>query len=371
MKATVFLISAVMVLASFSLVAAQSIYLDHVDGLNGEGTIDPGANLSFYIHITGDADNHRTMTNGYRFFSDDVTWDPITATDTDLNWAYPWDWRNADYTCIPPCLFFDLGTPAMACVIVSTGSGADTVGYGGCVGSIGSGLPAGFDDWAYYITLNNVNGPDGAPLTLDSSWYPPAGYWIWDIVEENIDWGGPYTYYMYDDGPPPEPYTDCSPQPTILKVTDNILKVHLYNENTALVDLMSMRVGNIPPYSGTPVIEDGVITTDCFIFRFLGSSGFRPITGSFTNQYTLNYNYTDGTEAPELIGAYALEVLLGDVNLDGNLNLDDAVFFADFMFRDGQRTTADGEELPELMDLNGNDQIDARDLLALVDLLDL
>ncbi len=183
MRLTAVLFSVGLILFSFGSVMGQSIVVDHVDGLNGNGEIEQGAMLTFYMRLTGDADAHFVISNGFRVYGDDVNWSAMSGT---LNPAYKWDLSYGF-----PC-FFDLG---MFVNVFSTGSISDTIGFGGAAGMYGTGLPANFDDIGYWINIGPVTG-DGDFLYIDSAFYPPAGRWVWDFVGENVAWGGPYAYPM-------------------------------------------------------------------------------------------------------------------------------------------------------------------------------
>ncbi|MEW6413302.1 MAG: putative Ig domain-containing protein [Candidatus Zixiibacteriota bacterium] len=183
MRLTAVLLSVGLILFSFGTVLGQSITIDHVDGLNASGEIEQGATLTVYMRLTGDANAHYVISNGFRVYGNDLNWGSLSGK---LNPAYKWD-LSFGFPC-----FFDLG---MYINVFSTGSVADTIGFGGAAGMFGTGLPAGFDDIGYWINLGPVTG-GGDFLYIDSSFYPPAGRWVWDIVGENVAWGGPYAFPM-------------------------------------------------------------------------------------------------------------------------------------------------------------------------------
>ena len=166
-----------------------------------------------------------------------------------------------------------------------------------------------------------------------------------------------------------DPYTDCWPQPWDMgeMINDRVLEVYIYNENVADVDLASVRVGNIPPYNPIEVV-DGVINTDCFIMRFLGSSGFRPLPPEgIHDTYTVSYNYLSGG-SNSLVGDFNLSVKVGDVNLDGIVDVNDVQFMSEYFWNGGEETKIQGETLYELMDVDGNGQVDIRDALKTIEL---
>ena len=160
--------------------------------------------------------------------------------------------------------------------VVCQGNGA---GFAGLSNSR-PGLPAGFDDIAYTITLIDVQGNPDKVLTMDSTFWNPANVWLWcDDPTYYPSWGGAVDFMVAGGGGTTEPYTDCWPQPIDMGnlINDRVLEVYIYNENPDDVDLASVRVGNIPPYNPIQILPGNVINTDCFIMRFLGSSGFRPL----------------------------------------------------------------------------------------------
>ncbi|MEW6413294.1 MAG: hypothetical protein AB1483_12630 [Candidatus Zixiibacteriota bacterium] len=348
-KAAVLLISAVMVLASFSLVSAQSVVVDHVDGLNAGGGIDDGAVLTFYMRLTGDATPHYVISNGFRVYGDGLEWGGMTGT---LNPAYKWD-LSFGFPC-----FFDLG---MFINYFADGVGADTIGFGGAAGMYGTGLPAGFDDIGYWFTIGPVHGPQGAVLTVDSSFYRPAGRWVWDIVEANVAWGGPYTYMLGEEPVCPEVITYLEQDPIILKdLADRVLRVYVECEDNAGVDLSSVVVqGKIPPYTAAR-IEGDLLVTDVFIFRFL--SAWRPISADVQGTYSVGYSVNG--EFKTLYGDMNLQVYAGDLNFDGIEDVNDITFLVDYMFKGGKAPM-----LEEALDVNRDGYNDIRDLRAIVEIV--
>jgi len=359
MRFTALIFSLGLILFSFGSVAGQGITIDHVDGLDDpiSGTFSSGATLTFHFRITGDATPHLMLNNGFRFCSDDLIWDP--AIDTAFNPLYPWE-DMFDFIC-------QINDESWV-----NGSGCDTIGLG-LLSLTGNGLPAGFDDVAFSAALKNITGPAGATLTVDSSWYPPSNPWMWDVVGEDVNWGGPYTYTMGDNPCAGGASTYCEPQCTILKEIDRVLYVHIVCEDNASVDWNSIRVGNIPPYE--PVFEQGGdLVTSAFIFRFLGASGFRPVTGDFTATYNVYYNYVGGAAADPLLGDFCLTVYPGDITFDGQTNMDDIIFAADYFWRGGGVPSMLDKEgtawdCAELLDANQDGSIDPRDVIEIMNIV--
>jgi hypothetical protein len=216
----------------------------------------------------------------------------------------------------------------------------------------------------------------GAPagMTID----PISGVIEWTPTEAGLfdvcvmatnDYGTDTQEYQINV--PGEPWTDCYPQPTVLKETDRILKVFIHNEVTTDVILSSIRVqGKIPPYTDAR-IEGDTVVTDAFIMRFLGSSGFRPIPPEgIESTYTVEYDKTTG-EHVVLTGDYVLAVYQGDVDLDGRFDILDVQYTIDYFFRDGDPCQMDQYRIDEFMDLDANGQVDLRDVSAMIDMLGL
>ncbi|MEW6413297.1 MAG: hypothetical protein AB1483_12645 [Candidatus Zixiibacteriota bacterium] len=345
----VLLISAFTVLVSFSMVAAQSITLDHVDGLASGNEFTSGSVLTFYMRLTGDATPHYVISNGFDICGDGLNWTSVKGT---LNPAYKWD-LSFGFPC-----FFDLG---MFVNVFADGMGCDTIGFGGAAGMYGTGLPAGFDGIGYWITIGPISGEQGAVLTLDSAFYPPAGRWVWDFVGANVAWDGPHSFVLNDGGGGCEPFTYLEQDPIILKdLADRVLRVYVECEDNANVDLGSVVVqGKIPPYTAAR-IEGDLLVTDVFIFRFL--SAWRPISADVQGSYTVGYSVSG--EFKTLEGDMNLQVYAGDLNFDGIEDVNDITFLVDYMFKGGKAPM-----LEEALDVNRDGYSDIRDLRAIVEIV--
>ena len=181
-------------LVSWSPGAASdfAISLDSVAGLYGPNSLNTNQQLTFYFRLTNaGADTFKGIANGYRVYSPNgATWD-TTVGNNDLGTIGP-----AEFDLIWHINEFGL-----------TGSGADTLGFGGSRGSSGTGLPAGFDDTAYTITIGPISSLDHSKtICLDSAYYPPIGLWKWDggIVDNLFigvrfpNWDGPHCFTVLD-----------------------------------------------------------------------------------------------------------------------------------------------------------------------------
>jgi len=350
----VLLFSAAIILAAVCPAFGQAgVYLDHADGFDEYGCIEEGGMVTFHMRVVGDEVNNPLVSNGFEICSDDMTWTDVTVEFTS---NYPID----DW--------FDFVKVAN----IWDGPQCDTVGIG-LLSLFGTGLPAYFDDILYSITIGPVSGGSvsGATVVLDSCWYPPSNPWCWTFTCD-IDWGGPYSFIC---GGQPPIYTYCAPQPTVLKQIDRVLYIYIVGEDVSNVDLESIRIqGNIPSYEPA-YIDDNTIVASVFIMRFLGASGFRPVTGDFEATYTVEYDMLDGTHEV-LTGDFALKVYPGDVTLDGQGNIDDLIFAADYFWKAGNVPTMTDKtgqafEISELLDANQDGNIDPRDVVALKDILGL
>jgi hypothetical protein len=136
--------------------------------------------ITFYIHIKNtDYIDRFGLQTGFQIYSPDgATWDTTIADTVDFGWG---SWRG----------MFD-----MAFLITSysaDGVGADTVSFGGV--AMLNGMPYYFDETSYAITIGPIDeSMDGKTIRLDSSFFQPAGNWMWcDQTGMNITeppWGG-------------------------------------------------------------------------------------------------------------------------------------------------------------------------------------
>jgi hypothetical protein len=148
---------------------------------------------------------------------------------------------------------------------------------------------------------------------------------------------------------------------------DNLLKIYFSWRGYDIDDIIleSVRVnGKIPPYSGPVQQEGGWLVTDCYFFRFIGT-GYRPMPpDGFTATYTVEF-VVEGGEHVETEGTFELKAIFGDVNTDGVVNVDDVIFFEEYLYYGGPPA-----RFPELMDLDRDGDIDLADLALLIDLIE-
>ncbi|MCK4607493.1 MAG: thrombospondin type 3 repeat-containing protein [candidate division Zixibacteria bacterium] len=164
------------------------VTLDSVSGVWGPGLINTGVEVTFRIRLHNDTgEDVPGITNGFRVYSDDGAGWTTTIGDTlgSLNWGTNFN------------LIFAVTSAGV------TGWGSDTVGFGGAAMGIGSavGLPVGFDDTAYSITIGPISSAhQNKTICLDSCFYPPTGLWRWVSVGGSYlpGWDGPHCYTVVD-----------------------------------------------------------------------------------------------------------------------------------------------------------------------------
>ncbi len=181
MKRTVLLIAIALTMLLIGQAHGQSISLNHVDGLVGGSSIGTGSAVVFHLRVSNPTDtNFDGIANGFRIYS------PDGAT---------WSATHHDTTGTLGMTQFDGGVflPKFS----ADGQGADTVGIG-ALRFFSTGLPAGFDNVAFTITIGPIDPVhSGKTICLDSSYYPPSGIWKWAAsgsVNAFPAWDGPHCY---------------------------------------------------------------------------------------------------------------------------------------------------------------------------------
>lgn len=154
----------------------EQVTLDSVDGLYAADSVQTGVPITFYIRLTNNTGETITgLTHGFRICSPD---------------GARWGTAIGDTTGTVGKAQFDLVFSLMAFSV--TGSGADTVGFGGAKLN-GPGLLPGFDDIAYTVQIGPIGTSyHGDRICIDSSWFPPGGDWVWAISGRTVDpdWDG-------------------------------------------------------------------------------------------------------------------------------------------------------------------------------------
>lgn len=186
MKAKFALLLVPLLVFSFGLTYGESISLERVEGLYGTSTdsvvADGSTLITFYLRVTGGTIDYGAIANGFRVYSDDgAEWSGLVGDTVYVGFRSLFD------------LIFAIQTFSV------TGNGADTVGFGGSK-MFNTGLPAGFDEEAYSITVGPIEtAHHGKTICLDSSYYPPTGSWKWAGATDAFpDWDGPHCYTVVD-----------------------------------------------------------------------------------------------------------------------------------------------------------------------------
>ncbi len=156
------------------------ISLDHVDGESVPGQIVAGPTITFYLRLqNGTVYDLLGSTNGFRFYSPDGgIWSPLVGDTANIGWGEIYD--GGVY--ISP--------------LSVTGSGSDTIGFGGFA-MVKPGIQTGFDQIVLTISTSIDPSQNGKTFCLDSSYYAPAGYWLWSHSSNGTSlpgWDGPHCY---------------------------------------------------------------------------------------------------------------------------------------------------------------------------------
>jgi len=187
----------------------SGMIMDSVVGLSPlTGNIKANSDVTFYIKwVTGNspADLHIIgASNGFKIYSPDgATWEPITHV------PY-WDLEGC--LCVVPLYPGWTEAPYFNDNVFLneygiTGSGADTIGFGGNSVFPSPGIPTGFSEYVYSITTRLDANQIGKHICIDTAWYPPVNNWVWaadtGVYGEIFPgWSGPHCFEV-------EEYTGC------------------------------------------------------------------------------------------------------------------------------------------------------------------
>ena len=163
----------------------EQVTLDSVDGLYAIDSVKTSVPITFYIRLTNNTgETILGFSHGFRICSPD---------------GVRWTTAIGDTTGTVGPAQFDLVFTILAFSI--TGSGADTVGFGGAKIS-GPGLLPGFDDIAFTVQIGPIDTSyHGDRICIDSSWYPPGGDWLWSTSATSggtvyPDWDGAQCFWI-------------------------------------------------------------------------------------------------------------------------------------------------------------------------------
>lgn len=154
----------------------EAVWLESVDGFYAPDTLLTGVPITFHIHASCGIEGHAGIINGFRVFSSDgAVWD-TTFADTGALGGTEFD---------------------LACFVnyySITGSGADTIGFGGAE-IFGTGMPPDFLGPLLHISIGPIpDSSHGCTVCLDSSFYPPSNTWAWGGPSIQPTWGGPHCF---------------------------------------------------------------------------------------------------------------------------------------------------------------------------------
>lgn len=211
-----------------------SIILDSVGGEISPGVITTGESITFYLRYTNNTGNSiLDISNGFRVYSTD---------------GAQWGTTLADTTGALNSTHFCLGI--WANTYSADGSGADTVGTLASTWVSDGGMPDGFDDVAFTITIGPISPTYvGKTICLDSCFYGPAGSWKWQVdglSHYAPDWGGPYCFTI---------------QEPILEITPDTLNFSVYQ-------------GSVYPVAGSFHVSEASGANIPFQCDYLDSANF-------------------------------------------------------------------------------------------------
>jgi hypothetical protein len=162
----------------------RTITLDHVDGSPATGQITAGDSVVFYLRLKNAvADKAKGITNGFKIYSPDgATWGTVAGDFTGTL-------GKDDFDLVWKINTFDID-----------GAGEDTVAFSAVV-MTGPGMPPGFDDIVYTITIGPISTL-GKNVCVDSAYYPTAGTWMWaygsEIGSFPPSWDGPHCFEVVE-----------------------------------------------------------------------------------------------------------------------------------------------------------------------------
>lgn len=158
------------------------VTLDHVTGSIGGDSIAAEMPVTFHLRMTNTTGLPiEGFTNGFRVYSPDGA-----------QWGTSW----GDTAGTP---LFPLMDGGLFINEFSTdGMGADTVAFAG-FRIFQPGIPAGFDAVTFSIHIGPIPPSYiGQHICLDSSYFPPAGAWLWSAASGTLNlppnWSGPHCF---------------------------------------------------------------------------------------------------------------------------------------------------------------------------------
>ena len=340
------------------------ITLDHVDGydVTNDGLWSE-IPITFHLRLANNTGHAvYTLTNGFKLYSPDgATWQPAVGDTVPLGWGSMFD------------LSFDINHHSC------DGAGSDTVGFAGAV-MTGPGLEDGFDAVSLLVRTQVSGDMEGKILCLDSSYFPPSGFWFWALEGYGAaypSWDGPHCYEILGVMPGGAdsvivPSTTVAYgnmiQPVHVKLTqpikgasiplkipldaevDSLSRVGLLTEtwdytfsyvkpdSGFLYVALANSTGNIIPVGEHAVfnIHFHALNADCndpFYIAWdtaLSADPIRSLLFANVNGLDLEAAFDrerDRTEVPPYVP--------GDLDLSGGIDIADLVYMVDYMFNGG------------------------------------
>lgn len=372
-----------------------AIILNDVEPINTLGQIPTGVPVTFNLRlINNTSKNIHGTTNGFSISSaGGATWsasvgDTIGSIGQDMFDGGLWiNYFSAD------------------------GAGVDTVGFG-ALAIFSTGLPAGFNDVAYSLTIGPIDSSyAGQTICLDTCFYPPSGYWLWadDLGTEFVPfWSGRICFTLANFSPTdPEDsllipsqsiYSGLNVQPVVIKAVQPLKGATIPIAIPDGIEVTSLSTAGLVTENWDYTILD-VKPDSGFAFMALANTQgltipagetnvcnihFRAASNSCTESHFWHWDttlYHDPSRRLTFVGTDLLPIepgfdvfrdqvellpfLPGDCNGDGTVSIADLTYMIAFMFRGGPLPFA-----INTMDINGDCRgPDIADLVALIEYL--
>lgn len=347
MKRLVFVLtfSSLVMLSFATCYGASEIVLDRVTSLYSGDTVLGGCSVEFTFRLTnadgntivGFVNGFRVWTYRYGAYTDNF--DPIAYDTLPIGWDTIYDGG------------FFLNPFSV------DGAGEDTIGFNGFK-IFGSGIPDGFDQPVWWVRTRPY--ADGDTLCIDSSWYPPAGEWLWSTIPAGTiypDWHGPYCFLVYLCPCGPPEFTNCVPSLAFAHCAtaqytfcaEDLINPPGYPFTFKLLSgpgMINQISDTCAEWSYTPSVDD-VGTSQSITVEVRSDFNCAQCTVDliFTNcQNRGNVDGVDGINVADL--TYLVDYLFlagppppceeeGNVDGDGGINVADVTYLVDYLFRGG------------------------------------